>query len=98
MAVTFDHNKDGSIIVKLDAPIKLRGEEHQRLTIPAIKGKHMRLCTIKGDGSDTVGTLIEFAAQVVEPIGSVDELEPMDAVTVAGAVRASIEGKAPTAG
>lgn len=79
----FDENPDGSVIVKLDAPIKVDGAELGRLTIPKLRGKHLRLAPWFLVGSPRTGELAEFAALVVEPPGAFDELEATDARDIA---------------
>jgi hypothetical protein len=98
--VEFERNKDGSVIVKLGAPIRVAGAsfDTDRLTIPAIKGKHLRKAPFNVGGTTTLGQLVEFAAMVVEPIGCVDELDPMDSLTVATEVGACLSGKKTSGG
>ena len=93
--VTFDRNTDGSVIVKLAKPITLHGEQVDRATIPALRGKHMRICPFGADDGASVpmSKLVEFAALVVVPAGFVDELGPMEALAVAAEVATSV-GKA----
>lgn len=91
--VEFDRNADGSVIVKLSEPIKVGNEEFSRLTIPALRGRHMRLCPFKaGDVDVPMGLLVEFAALIVQPAGAVDELDPLESLAV-GAEVAALMGK-----
>jgi len=87
-------NSDGSAVVVLDDEVRFKGDEIVRVTIPALRGKHMRLITWDAaSGSATGGQLAEFAAQVVTPAGVFDELTPRDALYVTQAVN-NLLGKA----
>lgn len=92
-----EDNADGSVIVLLDAPVKFDGEAQQRITIPKLKGKHLRLATWTIGQVPTLGQLSEFAAQVVEPSGIFDDLDPNDARDVAVHVGMRL-GKRPATG
>lgn len=91
MAVKFDHNQDGSVIVKLSYPVTVNGEQTERATIPALRGKHLRVCPFNAGTADIpVGKLVEFAALIVMPVGVVDELDPVDAIAVGAEVAAQV--------
>jgi hypothetical protein len=94
--IDFEKNQDGTIIVKLDAPIAVDGEQLDRLTIPALTGKHLKHCPfpLSSAGTATLGQLVEFASKIVEPIGCVDALKPVDALAVASHVGAALSPKA----
>lgn len=94
-----EQNADGSAIVYLKTPIRLKGEEYERVTVPALRGKHMRKCPIVAGatGEVPVGVLVEFAAQVVLPEGAVDEMTSEDAIRCAVEV-ASKMGKSQKTG
>lgn len=87
----FLRNADGSTIVKLSAPIQVGGEELTRVTIPKLKGKHLKRAAFATEV--TIGHLVALAAEIVQPAGAVDEMEPDDALAVANEV-ASVLGKA----
>jgi hypothetical protein len=74
----FHKNSDGSVICVLSTPVKFKGEEHERVTVPALKGKHLKVVS----ADDTSATI---ASKVVEPVGIYDELVIADAVEVNGA-------------
>lgn len=97
MSITVEHNKDGSSIVRLSEPVTVGNEELTRVTIPALRGKHMRLAPWPLGRPMTVGELIDFAARVVEPLGVVDELTAADARDVAVEVMLKL-GKSPPTG
>jgi hypothetical protein len=95
---TFAHNQDGSVIVTLAAPITLNGEKHDKVTIPALRGKHMRVCPFMAGQADVrIADLVEFAAEIVVPHGAVDEMTPSDAIQVGSEV-ALMLGKSRTTG
>jgi hypothetical protein len=81
---TTEANADGTVIVKLAQPITFAGQPLSRLTIPALRGKHMRLATWPFGLRPTMGQLFELAAQVIEPAGALDELDAWIARDVAG--------------
>lgn len=94
MSIKFTRNADGSTIGVLSAPVTVGPVSHDRITIPALKGKHMRkFGMVLGDGSTTIGVLIQLAAEVVEPAGIVDEMAPSDAMDVGLEVLKYITGK-----
>lgn len=74
------HNKDGSAIITLSEPITVKGQELTRVTIPAPRGKTLRLSPFVLGEQPTVGQLIEYAARVVQPEGAVDEMSTEDAM------------------
>ncbi len=69
-----EHNRDGSTVLKLSASVKVGGEKVDRLFIPALTGRHMRRAQWSLSEGASVGDLVTFAAEVVEPVGAVDEL------------------------
>jgi hypothetical protein len=73
-AYTIEHNQDGSAVVKLRDVVRYQGEDHTRLTIPAMTGKHMRRAAWSVNEGATVGDIITFANEVVIPAGIVDEM------------------------
>lgn len=72
---TIEENADGSAIVKLQKPVMLDGQPLDRLTVPALRGKHMRHASWAYGSVPTMGQVIGFAAEVVLPRGALDELE-----------------------
>lgn len=98
-SVTFVHNAEGSVSIRLAKPVKVNGEEMSMATIPALKGKHMKVCPFgAGDGANVpFSKIVEFASIVVVPSGFVDELDPMDALAV-GAEVAALMGKSRSTG
>lgn len=79
----FEDNKDGSVIVILDAPVVVGKEDISRLTLPALRGKHLRKAPWHLVGAPSLGDVCEFAAEIVEPHGAFDELDASDARDVA---------------
>ena len=81
-------NADGSVIVKLATPITVDGDEVTRVTVPALKGRHMMLCPFKASdpGSVEIGAFVSFAALIVKPKGAIEEMSPADALAVAAEV------------
>src|SRR3982751_4983643 len=71
---TIEHNRDGSATVRLRDGVRLGGETHERLTIPALTGKHMRKAAWSVSDGATAGDIIAFANEVVLPHGIVDEM------------------------
>ena len=69
-----EHNRDGSAVVKLRDAVRFGGEEHTRITIPALTGKHMRKAQWSLSDGATAGDIIAFANEVVLPVGIVDEM------------------------
>ncbi len=87
-------NTDGSCVVKLSGSIHVGGEEISRVTIPAIKGKHMRSAPFSAGVNVTLGHLVTFAAEIIQPAGSVDEMSPDDAIYCAQEVAALLNKSA----
>jgi len=84
MSVTFESNKDGSVIVKLSEDVKVGSEVYSRAVIPAISGKIMRLCPFEINNLKLpLGQLVSFAADIITPAGIVDEMNGRDAIAVA---------------
>lgn len=83
---SIEHNGDGSAIVKLTNPVKFKGEEHSRVTIPPLTGKQMRKSPVRLGELPTLGELSEFAAIIAQPSGIFDELSWADAKQVGEAV------------
>lgn len=78
----FEDNKDGSCTVKLESPIMVGGEEISRLTIPAIKGRHLMTAPFAYSDIPSMGDWSTFAARIVTPAGAFEELEVADAIAV----------------
>lgn len=81
----FHHNKDGSVIVELETPVSFKGQEHQRLTIPVLKAKHLKTAKFSGSNVE-IGQMIDWADTVVEPNGILGELSVQDGIEIAGVV------------
>jgi hypothetical protein len=96
-SVRFETNADGSVIVKLAKPVRWKGEELTRLTIPRITGRHMKHAPWEFGQPLTTGMIVEFAAQVVEPLGVLDELDAVVARDVSVEVFATL-GKSQVTG
>lgn len=75
-------NADGSVIVHLRKPVTWEGERLERVTIPALRGRQLRTMPTLTEETP-FGEIIAWAANVVEPVGIVDELYPTDAIDVA---------------
>jgi len=73
-----EYNRDGSCILRLTRPCAFtvdgRGERVERLTIPALTGRHMRRASWSLSEGANIGDMISFACEVVEPVGIVDAL------------------------
>ncbi len=80
--ITFSENSDGSRVGKLDKPVRVGKEDVDRITLPALTGRHMRHAKFKGAEID-IGQLVDFASHVALPVGVVDELSAMDSMAVA---------------
>lgn len=91
---TFERNQDGTVIVKLTTPIVFKGEELSRVTIPPLRGKHIKSCpfTLSELADVPIGKVVDFASRVVEPLGCVDEMAPLEAIEVGGEL-ATMMGK-----
>jgi hypothetical protein len=70
-----EYNADGSAIVKLEHPVAWKGEQIERLTIPRITGRLLRRAQWSLEHGANMGDVIGFAADVVEPVGVLDELD-----------------------
>jgi hypothetical protein len=79
-------NADGSIVVQLAGEIKLKNEVYSRVTIPALRGKHLARLTFGLGSTPSNAQIIEWADYVVEPLGSVGEMSPRDALAVSAEV------------
>jgi hypothetical protein len=77
-------NADGSVVVQLGEDVVFRGETFSRVTIPALKGKHLARLTFALSGVPTNAQLIDWCQYVVEPVGVVGEMSPRDALDIAG--------------
>jgi hypothetical protein len=91
---TIDRNSDGSCTVKLTEPVTVGGEILSRVTIPALKGKHMMKAPFLG-ANIPIGQLVEFAGLIVMPAGAVEEMSIQDAMLIASEV-ATMLGKSST--
>ena len=89
-------NEDGSVVITLTTPIQLDGDEVTKVTIPALKGKHMMLCPYRAADPTSVeiGAIVSFAALVVKPKGAIEEMSPTDALAVAAEVGNSMSKSA----
>lgn len=87
----------GATIVKLAHAVKFNGDETDRVTIPALRGKHLARIPYKFGEQPTIGAMVEWANWVVLPTGIVDEMHPADARAVAVEVNAQL-GKSLTTG
>lgn len=91
-------NADGSVVVRLLEPVTFDGEKITRVTLPALRGRHMRSAPMFDEGI-TLGDLIEWASKVVQPAGIVDELSPGDCITLAEELATSVgKSRPPGAG
>lgn len=101
MGATAERNADGTWIIKLSEPVKLvdeagRAHEHDRITIPKLRGKHMVHCPVINPDTP-VGVVVGFAMHVAEPPGVVEEMCLADLGAVAKAVLSQL-GKSPPTG
>jgi hypothetical protein len=80
-----DFADDGSAVVQLRTPVKFDGEMLSRVTIPALRGRHM-MSAPDIDEDVQIGTIITWATKVVEPRGAVEDLYPQDAIAVGKAL------------
>lgn len=83
---TVEHNRDGSAVIRFRDPVDVDGERCDRAFVPALTGRHMRKAAWSLHDGATVGDLIAFAGEVVEPIGIVDALPAWTARQVANVV------------
>jgi hypothetical protein len=92
-------NQDGSSIYRLVTATRFKNEDHPRVTIPALKGKHLARLPFSVNGKDTtIGEMIAFASSVVQPVGIVEEMTPEDAIMVAHAVARALGKSQKTGG
>lgn len=89
-----EFSDDGSAIVRLHRPIKVDGDTLSRVTIPALRGRHMMSAPDLTEETQ-IGEVITWATKVVEPRGAVEEMFPQDAITTAKAL-AALLGKSAT--
>lgn len=68
-AERLDDNADGTVIVRLERPIIVDGEELHRLTVGRVKVRHHRTARAANFGIDA------YADELVTPKGAVGELE-----------------------
>jgi len=69
---------DGTAIVKLSEPITVNDLEINRATIPKLKGRHL----FGAPPLTSIGMILQWAANVVEPKGALEEMSTEDAVQV----------------
>jgi len=93
---SIDRNSDGSCIVKLTKAVMVDGEKVARVTVPRITGRHMFKMPVIGTGTP-IGVVIEWASTVVLPKGAIEEMDPSDAIDVAGCLLEAL-GKSQPAG
>ena len=72
-------NPDGSAVVVLRMPVTIAGETLSRVTIPALRGRHMMSAPNLTDDTP-IGEVITWANKVVEPRGAIEDMHPLDAV------------------
>jgi hypothetical protein len=90
---TLETNADGSAVVRLRDPVRFGGQQLTRLTIPQITGRHMRACTWGLFDRPTLGQVMAWASDVVEPQGVLDELDANLARDLATEVALILVGK-----
>ena len=61
-------NADGTLIVRLEVPVRVGGADHERLTIGRVRVRHLRAAR----GAEHV--LEAYAEQLISPAGALDEL------------------------
>ncbi len=88
---TVESNRDGSAVIRFKHPVTVtdvngKTDTHSRAFIPALTGRHMRKAAWSLHDGATVGDLIAFAAEVVEPAGIVDALPAWTSRQVANVV------------
>ena len=87
-------NKDGSAVVVLDNPVQYQGDEHHRVSLPALCAKHLRFVTWAIDvAAPSHADAVAFAAKLVQPAGIFDELSVIDGLAVEAAAQVLL-GKA----
>jgi hypothetical protein len=79
-------SEGGHVIVKLAHTIKVDGDETDKVTIPALKGKHLARIPFHYGAVPTIGQQLEWANWVVVPLGAVEEMHPSDAMAVSSQV------------
>ena len=94
---SFEENQDGSAVVRLLRPVKLNGESHDRLFVPLLTGRHMKTAPWSYGQALQVGQIVTWAATVVEPLGSLDEL-PADIARDVAVEVVMLLGKSQTTG
>ena len=80
-AARVTRNDDGSAVIALRMPVTIAGETITRVTIPALRGRHM-MSAPNLTNDTTIGELITWANKVIEPRGVVEDMVPADAVLV----------------
>ena len=86
-------NASEATIVVVAHPFKLNGEETEKVTIPAIRGKHLARIPFRYGTIPTIGQQVEWASWVVQPLGAIEEMHPADAIEISNEVYAQL-GKA----
>lgn len=66
-------NSDGTLIVRLVEPVKLRGETVERVTLRRIRARDARIYLDEG-GLNTNALMLDLASSIAVPNGIVDEL------------------------
>lgn len=66
-------NSDGTLIVRLVEPVKLRGETVERVTLRRIRARDARIYLDEG-GLNTNALMLDLASSIASPSGIVDEL------------------------
>lgn len=66
-------NSDGTLIVRLVEPVKLRGETVERVTLRRIRARDARIYLDEG-GLNTNALMLDLASSIAAPSGIVDEL------------------------
>lgn len=66
-------NSDGTLIVRLVEPVKLRGETVERVTLRRIRARDVRLYADDG-GLVTTSQVLDLAMAITTPSGVADEL------------------------
>ncbi|HLS32164.1 MAG TPA: hypothetical protein VK039_01115 [Brevibacterium sp.] len=85
-------NSDGTIVVKLVEPVRLRGDTVERVMLRRLRAKDMRLYIDDG-GIDTLTKLVDVACAIASPEGIVDELLCQADVTAVLRATSEIVGK-----
>lgn len=66
-------NSDGTLIVRLVEPVKLRGETVERVTLRRIRARDARIYIDEG-GLQQNSQMLDVASAITSPSGIVDEL------------------------